>query len=95
MEYQVHHTVGEGDEEDYAVQGTHWEGVSQSVEVTIEHHIPRRLVRVTLYTDDYYLLSNTRIDECEFGEHDPVVDNQYCVRIRFNTAFSGIVRLDY
>jgi hypothetical protein len=79
-----------------AKQLTHLEVVSSPVsDLTIEHTLDRQYVRVQLVTADHFLLAATRIDECEFGEHSPVVTNRYFVHLRFTAPFAGTVRLDY
>jgi len=78
------------------VQARHVETVSSPVtNITIEHFIPRRHVSIQLVSDDHWLLPNAYINECYFGEHSPVVTNEFYVDIVFNSPFSGEVILYY
>lgn len=74
----------------------HLEVVSSPVtQITIEHALPRRYVLVTLIGPSHYRLPESFIADIYYGQHSPVITNEYYVTINFNTTFTGTIRLDY
>lgn len=60
--------------------------------VTIQHALPRRMVRCTLMDLDYYEAPRTVVRRLFYGDNG---DGTYFVTIDFVGRWSGVVRLDY
>ncbi len=59
--------------------------VDGAEEITISHHFKSRYVTVTVYTEEGYILPQSRVLEIECKE--------YATRIVFHAAFTGVVKL--
>lgn len=79
-----------------AITTPHWTTITSPVTaVTIEHTLPRRYVEVMLISPDHYRLPEGIISSIYYGQHSPVVTNEFYVEITFNDPFTGTIRLDF